>query len=238
MWGWRARIGFVIPGDLLYGPEFYAILPDGVAMDFHSLGIEKLVPEEIERVFNLYLPAAKHLATQECDVIVFGGSPIMNYMGYDHALELKRKITEATGIPAVLHLEACFDALNFFSAKKIVIATPYAEARNQERKRLSESLGFEVLNIKGLGFERRVEFGKQPPYAAYRLAKQAFLEAPDADAIYISCPEWPTVSNIQKLESETEKPVVTSVTAIIWAALRILHIKEPIKGYGKVLELL
>ena len=44
MWGWRARIGFVIPGDLLYGPEFYDILPEGVAMDFHSLGIERLAP--------------------------------------------------------------------------------------------------------------------------------------------------------------------------------------------------
>lgn len=236
MWGWRGRIGFVIPGDFIYGAEFYPILPEGVALDVHSLGIEKIVHKEIERTFNLFLPAAEHLATQECDVIIWGGSLIITYMGYDRALELNRRIAETTGIPAIMNLQADFDALIALSAKKIVIATPYAPARNEERKRLAESLGFEVLNIKGLGLERRVEFGNQPPYASYRLAKQAFLEAPEAEAIYISCPEWPTVSNIRKLESETERPVVTSTTATIWAALRALNIKDPIRGYGSLLE--
>jgi len=78
---------------------------------------------------------------------------------------------------------------------------------------------------------------KLPPYASYRLAKQAFLEFPETDAIWISCPLWPTVRNIERLEYDTGKPVVTSVTANIWAAYREMHIKEPTKGYGKLLEL-
>ncbi len=239
MRGWRGRIGMVIPGDFVYGTEFPPILPEGVILDVHSLGIEKLIPGEMEETFNRNLAACKHLATQECDVIVFGGTPIMTYMGWDRALELKRKIAEATGTPVVLSLEAAIDALKALSAKKIVIATPYVEARNRERKALAESLGFKVLNIKGMGLEKRVDISKQPPYASYRLAKQAFFEAPEeADAIWISCPEWFVVPNIQKLEDDTGKPVVTAPTATTWAALRIMHIKEPIKGCGKLMTLL
>lgn len=238
MWGWRGRIGFIVPGDMVYGPEFYSILPEGIAIDVHTLGIERLIPEEMERTFNLYFSAAKHLATQECDVIVPTGSPILTYMGYERSLEMVRKIEETVRIPTFLHVKADFDALKEMGAKKIVIVTPYTEKLTQERKQLAQKLGFEVLNTKCLGLERRVEIGKQAPYVSYRLAKQAFLEAPEADAIYISCPEWPVVKNIDKLEQDTGKPVVTTTTVIIWASLRIMQVKEPIKGYGRLLELL
>ncbi len=238
MWGWRGRIGLIMPGDFICGPEFYSVLPEGVAIDVHSLGVERLVPEEIERAISLYLPAAQHMATEECDVIVPSGLPLLVYMGYERSREMTRKITEVTGIPSTTDLEAGFDALNFLSAKKIVFVSPTTEVRHAEMKRVFEGAGFEVVNNKSAGFERRVEFGKQPPYASYRLARQAFLEAPEADAVWILCPEWPTVGNIQKLELEIGKPVVTTTTSIVWAALRIMHINEPIKGYGKLLELL
>ena len=236
MLGWRGRIGFVIPGDWIHGPEYDPVLPEGIIMVVTTLGVERLVPEDFERVFNMYLPAAKHLATQECDVIVAGGTPVFTYMGYERSLEMAQNIAETTGIPALLDLQAAFDALQRLSAKKIVIATPYTETRNEERKNLCERLGFTVVNIKGLGIERRVDLGKQPPDASYRLAKQAFLEAPEADAIWISCPEWPTVRNIEKLEAETGRPVVTAVNSVVWASLSTMRFKGQIRGYGRLLE--
>lgn len=238
MWGWRGRIGLIVPGSVVFGPEFYPILPEGVAINLYTLSLERLAPEEIERTSSLYLPAAKHLATQECDVIVPTGLPMMAHMGYDGTREMTRKITETTGIPAISDLEAVFNALSLLSAKKIVYVSPLLKTTDEKIKRVFETAGFEVVNMKSLGLERRVEFGKQPPYASYRLARQAFFETPEADAIWILCPEWPTVSNIQRLENEVEKPVVSHTAAIVWAALRMMHIKEPIRGYGRLLELL
>ena len=159
-------------------------------------------------------------------------------VGYDRGQEMIQKIRATMTTPLLMDLDTHFDALRALSAKKIVIATPYEDARNEERKKLCESVGFKVLNIKGLGIQRRVDLERQAPYASYRLAKQAFLEAPEADAIYISCPEWPTVKHIERLENDTGKPVVSHATGIIWAALRTMHIKEPVKGYGRLLELL
>jgi len=237
MLSWRGRIGYICPPIWVLGPEYGCILPEGVNIHVITLGLYKITPEEMQRVFDQYMPAAKRLAQDECDVIIVAGTPIEAYMGYDRMQQLLQEIGKSTGIPTTSELNAAIDALKWLSAKRIVIATPYEDKRNEERRKLCEKLGFEVLNIRGLGLAHPIEFMKQPPYATYRLAKQAFLEAPDCDAIWISCPVWGTVRNIEKLEHDVGKPVVTAITSVVWTALRAMQIKEPIKGYGKLLEM-
>ena len=239
MFGWRGKIGKITPaGDWILSREYDSVLPEGVALTVTTLGVERLVSEDIEKTFSMYPAAANHLETQECDVIVAVGSLVFSYIGLDRTQQMIQKIRDTITTPIITDLDAHFDALRALSAKRIVVATPYEEGRNQERKRLCESVGFEVLNIKGLGVKRRIDLGKLPPYASYRLAKQVYLEAPEADAIYISCPEWPTVHNIEKLEQDTGKPVVSAVTGFVWGALRAMHFKGPVKGYGSLFETL
>ena len=236
---WRGKIGLISPaGDFNNYVEHAPLLPEGVIMTVTTLGVKRLVPQDAEKVFILYPAAAKHLASQECDVIIAAGSLVFSYIGSKRTEKMFRQMRATIAIPIISDLDAHFDAFRALSAKKIVMATPYTEARNEERKQLLHAVGFEVLAMKALGIENRVELGKLPPYASYRLAKQAFLEAPEADAIYISCPEWPTVRNIQKLEDDTGKPVVCHVNAVVWSALKAIHVTEPIKGYGRLMELL
>lgn len=236
-YGWRGKIGFISPGGEWCGcKEYYPLLPEGIALDVTTLGVEKLEPEDYERIYNLYLPAAKRLEGAECDIIIAGGAAPFSYLGYDRVQAMVRQIKEQVKVPVITTLDAHFNALKAFSAKKIVIVTPYQEVRNEERKKLCESMGFEVLNIKGLGIGRKNDIEKVPHYTSYRLARQAYEEAPEADAIYISCPLWPTVRHIEKLEQDTGKPVVADVAAVIWAALRAMNLKTQVKGFGRLLE--
>ena len=238
-YGWRAKIGFISPGaDWCGCREYYPLLPEGVALTVTTLGVQKIAPDNFEKVYEMYLPAAKSLAAAECDVIIAGGAAPFTYLGYDRAQKLMQEIREIVQLPLFCTLDAHFDALKALSAKKIVIATPHEEDRNNERKLLCESLGFTVLNIKGLGLGSKLAMEKLPHYASYRLAKQVYDEAPEADAIYITCPLWQTVRHIEKLESDTGKPVVADVAAIIWAALKALNMKEAPKGFGRLFELL
>lgn len=239
-YGWRGKIGFICPGEDWCGcREYYPLLPEGVALAITTLGVDKMGPEAFERIFDMYLPAAKRLEAAECDVIVAGGAAPFTYLGYERVQkELMQKMRETIKVPVTMSLDAHFEALRAVSARKIVIATPYQEVRNEERRKLCESLGFEVLSIKGLGMGRKLEIEKVPHYASYQLAIQAFREAPEADAIYISCPLWPTVRHIEKLEQDTGKPVVADVAAIIWSALKLMRLKAPVKGFGRLLELL
>ena len=132
-----------------------------------------------------------------------------------------------------------FRALNKLSAKKVVLVGPWEEEFMESTTKVSlQRAGFDVLKVKGLGIRAtNIEATKQPPYVPYRLAKQAFEEAPDADAIFIQCPAWPVVEIIQTLERDVGKPVVSVITAVISAALSAMHIREPITGYGRLLEI-
>ncbi len=238
MFGWRARIGYIHPGVHLYSQELDQILPEGVVWAIVTLGVDKLAPEEFERAFDKYLAAGKTLASREVDFIICGGISVHLNVGYKKSLEMARRIQETTGIPTILQSTALINALHKLSAKKIVMATPYAKAQNEEQKRRMGELGFDVLNIKGLGLKRNVDITKQPPYASYRLAREVFRETPQADAVWIACPAWPVLSNVDILEKDIGKPVLADMASGLYAALTALNIKSPIKGYGKLLEML
>ena len=147
MFGYRGRIGFITPaGDSGGVSEYLTLLPDGVVVIITTCAVSRLVHEDAEKAFSMYPAAAEHLASQECDVIFAPGSLVFSHMGYEPAQDMIQKIRETIGIPVITDLDAHFDALRSLSAKRIVIATPYPEARTEERKKLCESVGFEVLN--------------------------------------------------------------------------------------------
>lgn len=235
MFGWRARIGEITPSLFFTAREWYQLLPEGIDLFVSNLGTQSLVPDEFDRVFELYMGAAKQLAAANVDFITAGGSPILTYKGMESVRELLKQIEAVTGLKATTDLTAAMDALTSLGAKNIVLATPYKEARNEERKQLLESCGFKVLAMKGLGIERTADLRGLPLDASYQVAKDVCRQAPEADAIYISCGGWEVVENIDMIERDFGKPVVSCIQGRLWVALRTLGIGLPIKGYGKLL---
>ena len=238
MFGWRARIGFISAGVYLNSQEFDKVLPEGVVWAVVTLGVDRLTPEEFEQALDKALWAGKVLATREVDYIIVGGTPAQLSLGYEKSLEMANQIQETTGIPTMLLFTSVVEALNRLSAKKVIMVSPYNSEHIERHKRQLEKLGFDVINTKSLGLERNLEITKQPPYASYRLTMEAFRETPQADAVWIACPVWPVVSNIVTLEKDIGIPVITDATNSLSAALTALGIKGPIKGYGKLLEIL
>jgi maleate cis-trans isomerase len=70
--------------------------------------------------------------------------------------------------------------------------------------------------------------------AAYELALK--VNSKENDAIFISCTNFRSIEIIDRLETETSKPVITSNQATLWHALRKLGLKDSVKGYGRLLE--
>ena len=52
----------------------------------------------------------------------------------------------------------------------------------------------------------------------------------------MSCTDFAALEAIPRLEAELGKPVVSSNLATFWAALRAAGWREPIKGFGRLLE--
>ena len=71
--------------------------------------------------------------------------------------------------------------------------------------------------------------------AAYRIAKRLYEQAPNADGVFVPCPRWPTITDVELLEREIGKPVVTSCQAYIWHAMRMAKVKETVTGFGRLM---
>jgi maleate isomerase len=87
--------------------------------------------------------------------------------------------------------------------------------------------------MKGLGIVPNLPKGELFPETAYLAAKEVNTEA--SDGIFISCTNWRTLEIINTLEKDMKKPVISSVQATIWLALRRLSLPN-IEGYGRLLE--
>ena len=143
---------------------------------------------------------------------------------------------KTTSLAPVTANGAVVDGLRTLGARTVIAASPFIDARNQEIKNFLEASGFAVAATRGLGLTKNIDFASQSPDAAFTLAYSAAKAHPQADAIYIACPRWPTVDIIAALEADTGKAVVAAPAAMVWGALKALKILDCKPGYGRLME--
>ncbi|MFC1817358.1 hypothetical protein ACFL0M_15825 [Thermodesulfobacteriota bacterium] len=237
MYGWRGRFGHLSPAlHDTQGLEFGQILPKGIMIVTNTLKIQKLVDEEFERVFTIMEQGALALAREEVGAILIGGEPIFCFKGLGSHQKIIDAVYAKTRIPTSTTISASMDAFKSLGVKRLAIVTPYVSERDEALRRYMESSGFEVLAIKGLGITRNLDLTRVPFHVSYQLALEVFRKAKTAEGIYITCPRWPVVGNIDPLEKDLKVPVVSSIQAMAWFGLKALGVKEPIKGFGTLLE--
>jgi len=238
-YGWRARIGFITPSNTLETPayEFYLMAPEGVTLVGACLSVNELTPEAIETAQQQVEKVAKGVAAYSVDYLVVGGGPLAYIKGgRGDDRTLGRRVSLASGVTAVSEMTATVDALRSFGARRIAVATPFGPLLNEPLTRFLSAEGFEIASVRSLNKTKNAEITLLPTRASYQVARDAWREAQNADAIYISCPRWPVAPNIEALEQDLGVPVVASVQSWLWAALRHLGIGAPIPNYGRLLR--
>jgi maleate isomerase len=237
MYGWRARIGHISATPSEHFPyEFYKIAPEGVVCVPACVFVDRVIKEELDQQRDELLRVVKGLAKAEVDYIAVGGAPLIFVAGLGEDKRLLARIREITPIPATTDITCTMDAFNHLGVKKIAIATPLRDEINQKLKVYLENEGFQVLAIKNLEILRNVDICRLPQEASYKLAREAYLAAPEAEAIYLPCLVWPSLENIAAMEDDFGVPIVTNFITKYWAAMHTLKIKHTIKGYGKLLS--
>jgi maleate cis-trans isomerase len=197
--------------------------------------IRQLVDADFERQLQRIEEAAQDLVENKCDAIIIGGSPLFTKLGYGSDVEMAKKLTAKYGVPISPGITGEVEALRSLSIKKVVVATPHEESLNQRMKAFLEASGFQVLKIEGYGMRKNADLTDMDIHAAYRIAKRLYEQAPEADGIFVPCPRWPTITDVDLLEREIGKPVITSCQAYIWYALRMARVKEPVGGFGHLM---
>ena len=236
MYGWRAKIGHVAPsrGDTLVY-EFYRMLPEGFMLLNSTGTIRQLVDADFERQLERIEEAAQDLVENKCDAIIIGGSPLFTKLGYGSDLEMGNKLTAKYRVPIAAGITGEIQALKSLGIKKLVVATPHEDSLNDRMKAFLEASGLNVLKIEGYGVRKNADLTDMDVHAAYRIAKKLYQQAPEADGVFVPCPRWPTITDVDLLEREIGKPVVTSCQAYIWQGLRMANVKEAVTGFGRLM---
>lgn len=238
MYGWRARVGLIIPSsNTTNEPEFAGVLPEGVSLHTARMYLTENGPDELETMAADVERCGELLATANVDVLAYGcttGS-LVKGSGYDE--EIERRLEETTGIVSVATAASIKRAFDALGVDRIAIATPYEQELDERERRFLEDAGYDVAEIRGLGIRMNTEVGAQPLMRSYRQASDLIKRLSDAvDAIFISCTNYRTFETIPLLEEDTGVPVVTSNQATLWDALRRANVSTTGLELGRLFE--
>jgi maleate cis-trans isomerase len=239
MIGWRGHLGKISPapaaGRVIR--EFYDVVPDGVDITIAPLTVQKISRESMGDMMSLVGDATDLIAEKGVDAIYLGGVPpiVMKHHGYD--LELVAEMEKRSGRPASTDVTGVMDAFRALGIQRLVMAAPFEDWVIELIKKYYAASGFDIVHMKGMPLVTSTQRRALPIEVEYTFTRQVFRECAEAvDGIYIPCGGWGTVYNVERLEQDLGKPVVTWFTAMIWWFLTRMGIREPIRGFGSLLE--
>ncbi|MBT3552870.1 MAG: decarboxylase [Rhodospirillaceae bacterium] len=238
-YGWRAKIGVIVPPtNTVNEAEWNMMAPDGVTIHAARMALHLDTSSDAGKA-ALYADVertASDLAQAGLDAIAYGctaGSMVQP------AAALGDFMTKVSGINSVTTAASILAALDALGVKRIAVATPYHDALNDHEVTFLEGAGFDVVHIQGLG----IGAGGPGEYPQIARTEQSDIEdhiisadRAGAEAMVVSCTDFPVLGLIAGLEMTLAKPVITSNQATFWAALRAAGIGDRFENYGKLLK--
>ena len=235
-YGWRARIGLIVPSpNTVTETEFWQMAPEGVSVHTTRLlyradevddplsDMEQFLPQTLEELRGL-----------EVDVVAYACTASALKTPHE---ETQAHVAEGVARPAVTTMGTILDAFRALGVTKIAVGSPYPDDVNEAERIYFESQGLTVTADEGV-----ILFEAQNRLRHMNLVTEDDVEelaeridSPEAEAIFLSCGDMATLGVVDKLEQRLGKPVVTSVQATFWGALRAAGVEDKIEGCGRLL---
>lgn len=229
----RAKLGFVVLAmEQTIEEDMTHLAPPGVGIHFSRapMANEVTAANLAAMVDGLADSAALILPDVGLDVVCYACTSGSVVMGEEVVrAELARGCPGA--VPTTL-VSGVFAALEALGARKVVVATPYLDEVNRIEVDYMEGLGYEILDLVGMGLTYDADMVRVTPDYIRDLAIS--VDRPDADAIFVSCGALRTVDVIDEIEEATGKPCVASNQAMLWHCLRLAGVDDRLEGLGRL----
>jgi maleate cis-trans isomerase len=233
---WRGVVGDIKPthrpGSL---EEFIKLLPEGIGVIPLTVGISSGTEQEFHDVLDDYRQKAAQLAALGVDLIHIGGAPPMMVHGFAGEDKIVKDLQEKHGVAVSTSGKSQTEAMHALGINNFVGVTYFKENMNRIFSRYFTEAGFAVKAMEGIDVPFK-DVGRLSGEEIYAHAKKAFLKHHDAQAIYMLGSGWRLLKVVRLLEQDLQVPVIYALSCKLWEVQKKFHVREPIKGYGRLLE--
>jgi len=161
------------------------------------------------------LAASELLADTGVDVIDLQATGIMMERGPEGEAAIVRSINEATGISVYTATQAVVEAFKALSVDRIILIHPSDDRAIARETAYLEAVGLSVTHAVGLQSGER-QTPLPPEYWVSAALDQAQA---DGNCYFLSGSFTTMIEAVAPIEAATDKPVVTSIQAALWAGV-------------------
>jgi maleate cis-trans isomerase len=233
------RIGFLVsPGNPTVELEMFALAPPQVSVHFTRMVAHGPVgthqgQEERNRTQIAHLSEnVALLAMVAPKVIVLAHTATSYTLGKDGEAALIERMQAQSGIRFITAFGSVLAALAHLGVKRVALGTPYDAESTAKGKAALEAHGIEVVSVGRL--ENVKNIYEETAERAHGLARR--IDVPQAQAVFLSGVGMPTIATLDRMERDLGKPAVSAAAAMMWNALRVAGVSDPVPGFGRLLS--
>ena len=235
MYGWRARIGLVIPtNNTVIEPEFGVMAPPGVSAHAARIMAGGMTPEGISRMVENSFRAVEELRAGDMNVIAYACLATSLVKGSEWTTGFERSVRDSTDRPATTAASATLAALHALKVSRVALATPYPDHFNARLAPLFSGAGIEIVSLRSVKVADSLEVCRLPPSTTYRLAREADVNR--AEAICVLATDIRSIDVLEALERDLGKPAISTNQALMWRSLALAGVNVEIDGFGSLLR--
>ena len=238
MYGWRAKIGFMLPSSCtVFEQDFIKItsgLP-GVIGCASRLMITSTDADGMVEMNKDIVKCSRELSTIDPDLVIYMCTSGSFLEGNDWEASVRELVKTHSQSPIVTTTaQSVLEALKAQRIKKAAMWTPYDKYITEQEVKWLESNGVQVVDYAYGDIYDNLDRGAQTPEVTHYHLRR--LDHTQADGVFQSCGNIRGVEILGQLEEDLKKPVINSSQATTWFALRQLGIDTPIRGFGSLFE--
>lgn len=176
-----------------------------------------LTVDTLEAMVGTAIDEARKLARARVDLVAYACTSGSFLKGVVYDAQVQAALKEASGLPIVTAASASVAALKLVGATKITFLSPYPPEVHARGVTYFKEAGFDVVAEATLGHNETRFIAASDVDTVERLAREAV--APDSEAVFISCTNFPAWRSIPRLEAILQIPVLSSNQAVFWEVL-------------------